>query len=140
MIESFTRADIGASLLAPRATVIEAAPPAAGDRRPRPTHRATRGVQIFGAMETSIGSDQTNWLGGQIGACITFGPVCAAARIRKAEVVAGEGVWKQGIDRGASETLLGIDVPFTIGRTTLLRSPWAVISSASFLSASAAAC
>ena len=118
VIESFVRDD--ASVLLPvrarpaRVQVELAAPKPA----PEPT-RATRGVQVFAAAETSIGSDHTNWMGMHLGVCIQLGPICAAARLRSAAVVAGQGMWRTEMERRSTELLLGLDVPFALGRTTL---------------------
>ena len=118
VIESFVRDD-ASSLLAvrpppPRVNVAVVAP-----RAVMPTTPAPRGVQVFGAAETSIGSDKTNWLGAHVGVCIQLGPICAAARLRFASVVAGEGMWRTEMERRSTELLLGVDVPFSLGRTTL---------------------
>ena len=118
VIESFVRDD--ASVLLP----VRARPArvqvelAAAKPVPEPT-RATRGVQVFAAAETSIGSDHTNWMGMHLGVCIQLGPICAAARLRHAAVVAGEGMWRTEMERRSTELLLGLDVPFALGRTTL---------------------
>ena len=131
VIESFARADVGAPLLVRREAPV-AAPvvvprgarrfadgpdgaPAISQR-----HATTRGVQLFASIETSIGSDRTNWMGLQLGTCISLGPICAAARLREAKVVAGDGVWKTGeLEREATELLVGIDIPLALGRMTL---------------------
>ena len=119
VIESFTRDDLAASLLVSREIPREPAPPpvpAVIATRPPPS----RGVQLFVAAETSVGSDRSNWMGAQLGACVMLGPVCAAARFRVAELVNGDGVWDGGtLDRRGSEILLGIDVPFALRRGTL---------------------
>ena len=117
VIESFTRDDIAASLLASREVPREPTP-VAPIATPR-TRPPARGVQLFFAAETSIGSDRTNWMGAQIGACVMLGPVCAAARLRIAELVNGAGIWEGTLDRRGSEVLLGIDVPFAIRPGTL---------------------
>ncbi|MDQ3336415.1 MAG: hypothetical protein M4D80_14705 [Myxococcota bacterium] len=119
VIESFVRDD-GAPLLPIRPHVsapivvvrepVAAAPPAPS---------ASRGIQVFAAAETSLGSDHTNWLGAHVGICITLGPICAAARLRSASVVAGEGMWRTEMERRTTELLLGLDIPFALGRTTL---------------------
>jgi hypothetical protein len=122
VIESFVRADVGAPLLArravPRPAIVEEAAPA-----PAPPPRrdpATRGVQLFAAVETSMGSDHTGWMGTQLGACISVGPLCAAARLREAKVVGGEGVWEGGaIERESTELIVGLDIPLALGKQTL---------------------
>jgi hypothetical protein len=128
VIESFVRADVGAPLLARRAapgSLLEApsARPLFEDRAPAPAperHATTRGMQLFAAVETSLGSDRTSWMGMQIGTCISLGPICAAARLREARVVAGDGIWAGGtIERESVELLVGIDIPFALGDKTL---------------------
>lgn len=118
VIESFARDD-AAPLLPirsrPQRVTIELAKPV----QPAAPASATRGIQIFAAGETSVGSDHTNWMGAHVGVCITLGPICAAVRLRHAQVVAGEGMWRTEMERRSSELLLGLDVPFSLGRTTL---------------------
>src|SRR5690349_1713786 len=60
---------------------------------------SSRGVQLFGAAEASMASDRTGWLGAQVGACVTLGPVCAAARLRVASVVGGPDAWDGRLER-----------------------------------------
>ena len=86
---------------------------------PAPPVPATgRGVQLFGLTETSLASDGTRWLGAQFGACIMFGPLCAAARLRFATVVGGTEDWRADLDRHSVELLLGADLPLHCGRAT----------------------
>jgi hypothetical protein len=122
VIESFVRDD-GSPLLPVRRAVprvqIELAPTRPEPPRPPSGPLAMRGVQVFAAAETSLGSDHTNWLGAHVGVCIQLGPICAAARLRSAAVVAGDGVWRSEMERRSTELLLGLDVPFALGRTTL---------------------
>ena len=120
VIESFTRADVGSPLLA-----THAVPSTTSDElqvrsgpvvlAPAPG-AAARGVHVFGAFETSYATDRTSWLGAHVGACIMLGPVCAAARLRIANVATGPGVWKDALDRRSTELLVGLDIPFTFGR------------------------
>ncbi|CAN5712608.1 hypothetical protein BH11MYX3_BH11MYX3_45630 [soil metagenome] len=123
VIESFTRADVGSPLLATHAIpsttadAIRTSPaPVLGGSPSRPS---ARGVHVFGAFETSYASDRTSWVGAHVGACITLGPVCAAARIRIASVAAGPGVWENQIERRSIEMLAGLDIPFALGRAML---------------------
>jgi hypothetical protein len=115
VIESFTRGDVDAPLLAgravPRSPSIEvrAAPPAGGA-----PGKAARGVQWFGAFETSYASDHTSWLGAQVGVCVMLGPVCAASRVHAAGVAAGPGPWKDAVERRNIELLVGIDIPLRL--------------------------
>jgi len=118
VIESFVREDIGDALLAARAPPPP--PPAHDDRVVAivavPSSR--RGVQLFGEFESSYGSDRTGWVGAHVGACVMLGPVCAAARFRHATVVGGPEVWDE-TSRRSAELLLGIDIPFGLGRMLL---------------------
>ena len=115
VIESFVR-DATAPLLpirerpAPRVVVV---------REPASPKPEAPGLQVFSGVETSMGSDDTNWLGGMVGVCITLGPICAAARIRHASVIA-DGNMKAGEVRRSSELLVGLDVPFALGRRLTL--------------------
>jgi len=116
VIESWARSDVAAPLLAVRAVpavtaTAEVAPAAA----PRP---AARGVQLFAAAETSVGSDGTVWEGMQLGACIMLGPICVATRLRGGKVVSQPGRWAAFVRHGA-EVYLGIDVPIVLGRARL---------------------
>jgi hypothetical protein len=112
VIESFTRDDLGAALLEPRPIVRDTGPQPVPDRAPR-------GIHVVAAAETSVGSDRTNWLGVQVGACIMLGPICAAARLRKAKVVAGNGIWDGGdLARHSKDMLFGLEIPFAVGRVT----------------------
>jgi hypothetical protein len=116
VIESFVR-DSTSSLLPirerPTSRVVIVREP-----MPQPAARAP-GVQVFTGVETSVGSDHSNWLGGMVGVCITLGPICAAARIRHASAFEDTGV-KPNEVRRSSEILLGLDVPFALGRRVTL--------------------
>jgi hypothetical protein len=123
VIESFTRADVGDPLLARRAVPAEP-PPRRSEHeeatsQPSQMLRAARGVHLLSAFETSYASDRTSWFGAHIGACVMLGPVCAAARLRFSGVTDGPGVWKGDIERRSVELLVGIDIPFAVGRWTL---------------------
>jgi|JI10StandDraft_1071094.scaffolds.fasta_scaffold291521_2 hypothetical protein len=117
VIESFVRGDVAAPLLAPRMAPPRepgAGEPPASLAPPAPV--GTRGrVHLFLGPDAALARDGTRWLGAQIGACITLGPVCAAVRHRLAQVVSGPGEWEHSLDRRAIELLVGIDVPLTIG-------------------------
>ena len=122
VIESWSEHDVVDPLLAarpvvvaaaaatsPTIVVVTAAPPASPPA-------LLRGVQLFGSLETSLANDRTEWLGAQVGACVMVGPICAAARLRFANVADGPGPWSGGLERHGSELLVGGDVPFKIGR------------------------
>jgi hypothetical protein len=109
VIESWARSDVAAPLLASRAVPVEA---------PVASPPAARGIQLFAAEEMSVASDRTLWQGMQLEACIMLGPVCAAARVHAARVIARPASW-EGIVRKGAELYVGIDVPIAIGRTRL---------------------
>jgi hypothetical protein len=113
VIESWTRRDVAAPLLAARAVPVEIAERAA----PAPA-AAVQGIQLFAAEETSLASDRTVWEGMQIGACIMIGPICAAARVHGGTVIAWPAGWSAFSRKGA-EVYAGIDVPITMGSTRL---------------------
>lgn len=126
VIESWSERDVVAPLLASRPVVVAAEAPAAPtivvvEGPPRPAPPVLRGVQLFGSFETSLASDRTEWVGGQVGACIMVGPICAAARLRFASVAGGPASWDPTLDRKGTELLVGGDVPFQVGR--MLVSP-----------------
>ena len=79
---------------------------------------ASRGIQVFAAAETSFADDRTSWAGALIGACIQVGRVCVSARGRVATVVAGPRMWDNA-ERHTTDVLVGGDVPFGLGSTTL---------------------
>jgi hypothetical protein len=118
VIESWTRSDVSAPLLATRelpagpvlgdgaAEVAAASPPAA------------RGIQLYAALETSFATDRTVWQGMQLGACIMLGPICASARLHGAKVITQPSRWAD-LNRKSAEAYAGIDIPIAIGRTRL---------------------
>ena len=124
IIESWVRTDVGDPLLGSRpiVAVAETAPP------PPPSlvsdgvvkvPATWRGVQVFALGQTAVASDGTGWVGTEIGACVALGPVCAAARVRIAEVAGGPGPFEQMLDRRGVELLLGGDIPMSLGKLTL---------------------
>lgn len=126
VIESFLRSDVQDPLLAARAVPSASPSPRADVEVPPPATpmlRATRGVHLLSALETSYASDRTSWVGLHLGACVSLGPICAAARLRASGVVDGPGVWKgdvQGnIERRSIDLLVGIDIPFAVRGWTL---------------------
>lgn len=124
VIESWTRSDVAAPLLATRdvpelpglaglpgldggaPAVVIVSPPAA------------RGIQLYAAEETSFASDGTVWEGMQLAACIMLGPICASARVHAGKVVTQPSSWT-GLSRKGGEAYAGIDVPIAVGRTRL---------------------
>ena len=123
IIESWVRTDVGDPLLGARPVeaIAEAPPPspaAVGDGMVK-VPATWRGVQVFALGQTAVASDGTGWLGTEIGACVTLGPVCAAARVRIAEVAGGPGPFEQMLDRRGVELLFGGDIPMSLGKLTL---------------------
>jgi hypothetical protein len=125
VIESWVRTDVEEPLLSSRRMAEErgsdAAPTTVASRPLAPPLSPTPalGLRAFTTAETSFGSDQTTWLGAQIGACIMMGPFCGGARIRFATVVDGPGLWQGQWDRHAVEVLLGLDWPLSVRSLTL---------------------
>jgi hypothetical protein len=114
VIESWTRSDVAAPLLASRAVPADAgAPPVAVAAPP-----AAQGIQLFAAEETSMASDRTVWEGMQLGACVMLGPICAAARVHAGTVVSRPASWS-GFSRKGGEVYAGIDVPIAVRWTRL---------------------
>lgn len=116
VIESWTRSDVAAPLLATRAVpaIEDAAEPAVVVISPP----AARGIQLFAGEETSVASDATVWQGMQLEACIMLGPICAAARLHGGKVIAQPASWG-GFARNGAEVYVGIDVPIALGRARL---------------------
>ncbi|HEV7553976.1 MAG TPA: hypothetical protein VGO00_00910 [Kofleriaceae bacterium] len=124
IIESWVRTDVGDPLLGARPVVAiaETPPPSSpvGVSDGIVKVPATwRGVQVFALGQTAVASDGTGWLGTEIGACVALGPVCAAARVRIAQVAGGPGPFEQMLDRRGVELLLGGDIPMSLGKLTL---------------------
>jgi len=115
VIESWARSDVAAPLLAIRAVPVIAADAELAAPAPPP---AARGIQLFAAVETTIGSDGTRWEGMQLGACIMLGPICVATRLRGGKVVSQPERWAAFARHGA-EVYLGIDVPIALGHARL---------------------
>ncbi|MCX5746214.1 MAG: hypothetical protein NT062_27370 [Proteobacteria bacterium] len=124
LLESYIRSDLEAPLLETRALPIDRTP----TRRmhvelveraaPPPT---SRGIQLFGAAETSYATDRTSWVGVQVGGCVSLGPVCAAARLRETVVASAPASWGT-VERRNTELLLGLDIPLrflVLGGVTL---------------------
>jgi hypothetical protein len=109
VIESWTRSDLAAPLLATRA--VPASTPAASPP-------AARGIQLFAAEETSVASDGSVWQGMQLEACIMMGPICVAARLHGGKVISRPDGWGD-FRRNGAEVYVGVDVPLALGRTRL---------------------
>jgi hypothetical protein len=124
VIESWTRSDVAAPLLAtrelpappalPALPALEAGAPAVVSAAPP----AASGIQLYAAEETSFASDRTVWEGMQLGACIMLGPICASARMHGGKVISQPSSWT-GLTRKGAEVYAGIDVPIALGRTRL---------------------
>jgi hypothetical protein len=116
VIESWTRSDVAAPLLAIHAVQpAEAGEPALVSAAAPP---AAQGIQLFAAEETSVASDGTVWEGMQLGACVMLGPICASARVHGGSVISRPASWRSFSRKGA-EVYAGIDVPIAVGWTRL---------------------
>jgi len=115
VIESWTRGDVAAPLLAARELpeVREAASPSVAASPP-----AARGIQLSAAAETSFASDGTGWEGMQLGACVLLGPICVSTRVHGGKVISQPASWA-GLRRKGAELYAGIDVPIALGRAHL---------------------
>jgi hypothetical protein len=111
VIESFARDD-AAPLLAARAVAAPAKPVPAVP--PSPEHG--RGLHLFAGLESALGNDQSRWLGFHAGGCWRLEVVCLAARVRTSNRTD-----EQAMEpfRESWELILGIDVPFAIGRWSI---------------------
>lgn len=113
VIESFARHDdVGSPLLA-----IQAVPRTELHDGPALTAHAAEpadlphGWHAFAGFETSYASDNSGWVGFQLGVCRMVGPICIAGRLRSGASNDGaEGI----VRRNAAELMVGIDVPFVI--------------------------
>ncbi len=111
VLESWARSDVAAPLLELRYPSAPPIPP----RSPVPPLRpAARGFHVFAAAESSFGSDGSRWQGGSIGVCLMLGPICAATRLRLADMVTQPSGWA-GLRRAGIDAYVGIDVPVAIG-------------------------
>lgn len=117
VVESWVRSDLAAPLLGAHAAAIpDPMPSVEGGATPIET---VHGIHAMATFETSFSNDGAKWLGPQFGACIMVGPICAAARVRFAKVVAGPGPWDRD-DRTETELLIGGDIPFHAGRVSIV--------------------
>jgi hypothetical protein len=117
VVESWVRSDLAAPLLAAHAAAIPDPMPSI-DRGTAPLS-SSHGIHAMAVVETSFSNDGAKWLGPQLGACIMMGPICAAARVRFAKVVAGPGPWDRD-DRTETELLIGGDIPLHVGRVAIV--------------------
>lgn len=109
VIESFARDD-AAPLLAARA-VQRPAPVPIVEEAP---HR--RGLRVFAGLESAIGNDESRWFGLHLGGCWMLEVVCLAGRVRTSNCADEHEMepWRE-----SWEVLLGVDVPFAIGRWSI---------------------
>jgi hypothetical protein len=112
VIESWTRSDVAAPLLAAR--TVPALPDVAVHAVVAASPPAARGIQLLAAVETSVASDRTVWQGLQLEACIMLGPICVAARLHGGKVISQPASW-DGFARKGGELYAGIDVPIALG-------------------------
>lgn len=125
VIESWLGATVADPLLAIRPVPVLAvstipAPRVVIVERQVPVVAPMRGFQLFATGETSVANDRTSWLGMSVGGCVVIGPLCAAARLRFASVVAGPAPVWDGLERRGVELLIGGEVPLQLGRGLLL--------------------
>jgi len=117
MIESWVRTDVGGPLLGGHAIVrIEEGP---APRQETMVPSTWRGVQVFALGQNAVASDGTDWIGAEVGACVNLGPMCAAVRLRFAQVAGGPGPFEFMLDRAGYELLFGGDIPISVGKMTL---------------------
>ncbi len=123
VVESWTRTDDVAVLLADLQPPDRAAPPHGGaasikrddDELPAILHHQPRepassagGAAV--ALESSLGSERSEWLGMRGTACLTFGATCAGVLVRAATNVSDP-----MIDHYAFDLLVGADLTFRLG-------------------------
>ncbi len=129
VIESWTSTELERSLLsmpravAPTQPLSVAADPIVEPRVRRvvspPFVSPSAVVEVLGVMETSFANDGTSWVGGVVGICVRVGRICLATRARFATLVEGEGIWET-TNRHGVDAVFGGDIPFDIGRTTIV--------------------
>lgn len=117
MIESWVRTDVGEPLLGGHAVRLDSSDPAKSHEVMVPA--TWRGVQVFALGQNAVASDGTDWIGAEMGACVNLGPMCAAVRLRFAQVAGGPGPFEFMLDRAGYELLFGGDIPISIGKMTL---------------------
>jgi hypothetical protein len=113
VIESFARDD-AAPLLAARDVRRPTPPPTAAQPEP-PAHKP-RGLRVFAGLESAIGSDESRWFGLHLGGCWMLDVVCLAGRVRTSNRTDEHEMepWRE-----SWEVLVGVDVPFAIGRWSI---------------------
>jgi hypothetical protein len=123
IIESWTRGDLSAPLLAARD-----APPRARqalDREaPPPIEETaaidTRPIELGVTAGAGLSSDRALWTAAHAHACVTVGPVCAGALVRVSSDTESQGdSVERGTSRSALDLLLVADLPLRRGRLGL---------------------
>jgi hypothetical protein len=124
VFESFARTDVGSPLLAARVLAPPPSPPP-DPPRPRASGEDLAAVappsvvraryHVVAGPEVTVASDDSRWLGGQVGGCIALGPVCAGARLRFSRQLHHPDEWMAGTERHTTELLVGLDVPLRVG-------------------------
>lgn len=114
VIESFVREEVSSPLLAARRAPVLSAPERPDvlvvvAERERPS-----GWHFTAIGEATIANDGSGWGGMAFGACRMIGPLCPGVRLRGSMVTGDDP--NDGMYRKASDLLVGLDVPFTIGR------------------------
>jgi len=118
MIESWSRSDVAAPLLAPRRQELAVEPAPETVRTPV---AFTGWRAVIGAAATATASDDGGlWAGGRIDACVRVGPVCAGAVVGYARDPGWRGDSERfATTREAIDLMAGITAPLELGRVTL---------------------
>jgi hypothetical protein len=130
LIESWTRTDVVAPLLAPRPEPVPSAAPVPTTASPttqvpiavtsRPTV-ATPALSLTASAETSLATDGSIWFGLSVGVCLRIGPACAGALARVSNDLGFSGESQDShTGRLATDVLIGAGLPIRRGRLTLM--------------------
>ena len=132
LIESWTRTDVVAPLLAPRP---ESMPPVAGlapkaaspAAQPpsavtlKPSEALAPALSVTASGETSLATDGSIWFGLSVGVCLRIGPTCAGAFARVSDDAGFSGGSQDShTGRLATDVLIGAGLPMRRARLTFL--------------------
>ncbi len=122
LIESWARTDMDASLLEPGNLQARPAMPKSSVE-PEATVRKRPANPTFALdllTSTTLASDGSFWIDGNLSGCVFFGPVCVGGLVKAAfdTGTTGESS-KQGTGRVGLDVLLVADFPFRLGSLTL---------------------